>query len=121
MFYQAVVNTVLLYDSSNTWVLPPSILQCLEGFHVEATRRLTGMRPKRIRGAWVYPKSANILAGARLHPISYYITKRRQTVLQAIEGRPILEVCREAERRRGSQAKQYWWEQNFSLKSYEAD
>ena len=35
MFYQEVVTAVLLY-SSKSWVLPPSALKVLEGFHVEA-------------------------------------------------------------------------------------
>ena len=35
MFYQAVVAAVLLYGSES-WVLPPSALKVLEGFHVEA-------------------------------------------------------------------------------------
>ena len=35
MFYQAVVATVLLCGSKS-WVLPPSALRVLEGFHVEA-------------------------------------------------------------------------------------
>ena len=68
MFYQAVVAAVLLYGSES-WVLPPSALSIISGFHIEAARRLTGMMPKTIRGAWVYPKAANVLAAARLHPI----------------------------------------------------
>ena len=43
MFYQAVVASQLLYGSG-TWVLSLLGLKCLEGFHVEAARRLTGMR-----------------------------------------------------------------------------
>ena len=78
------------------------------------------MMPKKIRGAWVYPKSADVLAAARLHPIEYYIAKRRETVLKAIEGRPLLEECRRAERLRGSPSRQYWWEQEYDLAGYEA-
>ena len=77
------------------------------GFHVEAARQLTGMMPKRIKGAWVYPKSAGVLAAAWLHSIEYYTAKRRETVLTAIEGRPLLEECRKAERLRGSPSRQY--------------
>ena len=35
MFYQGVVAPQLLYGSEK-WVLPPSGLRALEGFHVEA-------------------------------------------------------------------------------------
>ena len=45
MFCQAVVVAVLLYDS-DSWVLPPSGLQVLEGFHIEETRHMPGMRPQ---------------------------------------------------------------------------
>ena len=44
MFYQAVVAAILLYGSKS-WGFPPSALKFLEGFHVEAARQMTGMRP----------------------------------------------------------------------------
>ena len=68
----------------------------------------------------MYPKSADVLAAARLHPIEYYIAKRRETVLKAIKGRPLLEECRRAERLCGSPSRQYWWEQEYDLAGYEA-
>ena len=46
MFYQVVVASVLLYGSES-WVVSPSALRELDGFHVEAARRLTGMRPRK--------------------------------------------------------------------------
>ena len=49
MFDQAIVADVLLYNSE-TLVLSSSALKELEGFHVEASRRLMEMRPKRIDG-----------------------------------------------------------------------
>ena len=88
-------------------------LRALEGFHVEAARRLTGMRPSKRGETWVYPKSADVLRAARLRTVREYIAWRRQTVRQAIADRPILEECRRAERRRGSPARLYWWEQEF--------
>merc|ERR1711906_15227 len=54
MFYQAVVAAVLLYGSES-WVLPEAQLRALEGFHVECARRLTGLRPRKVKGKWVYP------------------------------------------------------------------
>ena len=59
------------------------------------------MRPTKSGETWVYPKSAEVLRAARLRTIGDYIARRRQTVLQAIADRPILEECRWAERRRG--------------------
>ena len=49
MFYQGIVVSVLLYGSK-TWFLPPSGLKVLEGFNIEAARRLTNMRPKKVGG-----------------------------------------------------------------------
>ena len=46
MFYQAVAAAVLLYGSG-TWVVSAYDLRVLEGFHVEAARRLTGMCPSK--------------------------------------------------------------------------
>ena len=112
MFYQAVVAAVLLYGSES-WVVSAYDLRALEGFHVEAARRLTGMRPKKRGETWVYPKSADVLREARLKTIGEYIAKRRQTVLRAIADRPILEECRGAERLRGSPVRLSWWEQEF--------
>ena len=49
MFYQAVVVAVLLYGSES-WVLPKAQLRALEGFHVECARRLTRLRPRKVKG-----------------------------------------------------------------------
>ena len=51
-----------------------------ERFHVEAARRLTSMRPRKVKGEWVCPHSADVLATAHLQTIEYYIQKRRYTV-----------------------------------------
>ena len=48
-----------------------------------------------------------------MHTVRESVTRRRQTVLQAIADRPILEECKRAERRRGSPTRLYWWEQDF--------
>ena len=114
MFYQAVVAAVLLY-SSETWVTPPHELRALEGFHVEAARHITGMRPTKRGERWVYPKSVSILRAARVSTIGKYIADRRRNLLRTIADRPILEECRGAERRRGSPPRLYWWEQEVEL------
>ena len=54
IFYQVVVVSVLLYGDE-TWVLPPLALKALEAFHMEATRRPTGMRPLNVKGGRVAP------------------------------------------------------------------
>lgn len=47
----------------------------MEGFYVESARRLTGMRPQKVKEEWVYLNSANVLAAARLRPIQHYMDK----------------------------------------------
>ena len=88
-------------------------LRALEGFHVEAARRLTGMRPKKRGETWVYPHSADVLREARLKTVAEYIAKRRRTVHRTIADRPILEECRGAERQCGSPVRLQWWEQDL--------
>ena len=107
MFYQAVVAAVLLYGSKS-WVVSAYDLRALEGFHVEAARRLTGMGPKKRGETWVYPHSADVLQAARLKTVAEYIARRRQTVMRSVADRPILEECRGAERLRGSPVRLSW-------------
>ena len=56
----------------------------LEGFHMEAAWRLTGMRPRKVKGEWIYPHSADVLAAAHLQPIGYYLQKHRHTLYNTI-------------------------------------
>ena len=114
MFYQAVVASQLLYGSE-TWVLPPSGLKCLEGFHVEAARRLTGMMPRMVKEKWAYPHSTDVLKAAGLCTVAECITKRRVNISKTIEGHRILEECRGATRRRGTPTRTYWWEQELTF------
>ena len=52
MFYCATIQAVLLYGSK-TWNLMTKLLPTLEGFHVHAARRITGMLPKKSHdGVW---------------------------------------------------------------------
>ena len=66
----------------------------MEGFYVEAVRRLTGMRLRMVEGGWAYPHSADVLKAAGLCTVEEYIAKRRANIAKTIEGRRILEECR---------------------------
>ena len=85
----------------------------LEGFHVEAARRLTGMCPRKVKGEWVYPHSADVPAAAHLQTIEYYIQKRRHTVHNTIRDHSVLKECEGAERRRGTPLRLFWAEQGM--------
>ena len=49
MFYKAIVQSVLLFGSE-TWCLSPTALESIEGFHVKAARRMTGVLPNLTSG-----------------------------------------------------------------------
>ena len=72
MFYQAVVAAVFLCGSE-TWAVLAYDLRALEGFHVEAARHLTNMRPAKRGETWVYPKSVSVLQATRVRKIAEYI------------------------------------------------
>ena len=48
-------------------------LRSLEGFRVECARRLTGMRPRQVKGKRVYPKSAEVPKKSNLKLVRHYI------------------------------------------------
>jgi hypothetical protein len=117
MFYKATVHVVLLYGSES-WNLTPSLLKWLEGFHVKAAWRMAAVNKPRKDAAtnkWTYPKTEEVLEEVGLHSMEHYIRVCRDTIAQYIATRPILELCRGAERRRGSSSRHFWWEQPISL------
>ena len=74
MFYNAVVQAVLLYGSE-TWVLSPTAMACLEGFHICAAYRMA-KKNKPCWGAgnqWKHPWSGDVLKECGLLTIAEYI------------------------------------------------
>ena len=73
MFYVVTVQMVILFGSE-TWKLSPLAMKCLDGFHLKAARRMTGMVLTRgADGTWFYPLLKDILEAASLHTITAYI------------------------------------------------
>jgi hypothetical protein len=115
MFYKATVQAVLLYGSE-TWSLSPLSLKGLEGFHIRAAWRMSGLRPEeKPNGSWTYPRLIDVLKAAGLDTISHYMDVRRQTVANFIVNRPIFELCAGAVRKRGSPVRPFWWDQPMDL------
>ena len=115
LFYKATVQAVLLFGSE-TWNVTPAILRGLEGFHVRAARRMAGMMPTRdTSGKWEYPASGEVLEKVSLYTIDEYVKVRRNTILRFVSQRPIYELCRGVEQKRGTGKRQYWWEQSMEL------
>ncbi len=52
-----------------------------------------------------------------LQTISHYIGVRWQQVANFIVNRPIFQLCQEGVRKRGSVARQFWWEQPLDLET----
>ena len=63
--YHAVVASILLCGSES-WVVSLSVMRELNEFQVEVACRPTGMRPRKVKGEWVYPHSTDVLAAAHL-------------------------------------------------------
>ena len=82
---------------------------------MKAARRITDLIPKKVGSSWVFPKTKTVLEAAGLHTIEHYVQVRRARILRWVEDRPILKLCREAERRRGTTPRLYWWEQPMDL------
>ena len=117
LFYKATVQAILLYGSES-WNLSPSAIKCLEGFHLRAARRMTGMMPReKPDGSWTYPSSEKVLEKAGLYTVAQYIEVRRNTILKFLVDRPIHKLCLDAVRKRGTSARQYWWEQPMDLEA----
>ncbi len=115
MFYKGTIQAVLLYGSE-TWSLPPLSIKQLEGFHIRAAWRMSGLRPeKKPNGSWSYPCSVDVLEKAGLETITHYMGVRRQTVANFIVNRPIWELCAGAVQKRGLPIQPYWGDQPMDL------
>jgi hypothetical protein len=115
MFYKVTVQAVLLYGSE-MWNLSPTSVKRLEGFHICAAWRMSGLRPeKKPNGSWSYPRSKDVLDAAGLHTIAHYMDVCRQTVADFIVNQPIWELCAGAVRRRGLPIRLFWWDQPMDL------
>ena len=114
VFYKDTVQSVLLFGSK-TWVLAPTTLKRLEGFHTKAARRMTGLLPKLVGGSWKFPKTKTVLAAAGLYTIERYVQVLRVCIMRWVIDRPILKLCRPAERRGRTTPRFYWWEQPMDL------
>ena len=84
----------------------------LDAFQGRVARRLTGRIPRRGRdGKWVYLSLAGVTKEVGVVRARTSVLRRKNTVVQFIATRPILGLCEVAERRRGTQVPQRWWEQ----------
>ncbi len=99
--YQADVQAVLLH-SSETWVISPTAMARLEGFHIRAAWRMaTTHKPRRGPwNEWVYPKLEDVLRECGMKTMMEYIQIHWQTIAVYVVTRPILQECRKGEQQR---------------------
>ena len=81
---------------------------------MEASCCLTGMHLKKEKGNWVYLKSADVLAKAKLKTISQYMAKKRATVARAIESCQVLKECQGPVRTSWTLVRLRWWNQELT-------
>ena len=113
IFYQAVIQSVLLFGSE-AWCLTETTLKELRGFHITAAYRMAKVhRPRKDEdGVWTYPSSKDVLKEVGLLTIDEYIERRRNKVAEYASTRPVLELCLNERRRRGTTRREkFWWEQ----------
>jgi hypothetical protein len=120
-FYQAIIQAILLYGSK-LWVISWTAMARLEGFHICATYRMAKKnRPKRgPNREWIYPRSEDVLKECGMKTMEEYILACRQTIAVYVATRPILNKCRQGERKRGAISRHWWWEQPMDLDVHDA-
>ena len=79
----------------------------IAGFHHRVARRISGLTAKfNVRSnSWEYPPIEDALSKAGLYTVEEYITRRQNTLAEAIACRPILDLCLESERLPGSSSR----------------
>ena len=83
-FFNAVVQTVLLFGAEN-WVVTPRMGNALEGFQIQVAISLTGRLPWRTPdGRWRYTLAAVAREEAGFLTMEEYIRRRKNTVRQYI-------------------------------------
>ncbi len=112
MFYKAVIQSSLLFGCE-TWTVTRPMLKALEGFHHRAAHRITGKVPRYLasQDRWVYPPIEDALNEVGLYPIAHYLEVSQNRLMDQIATKPILELCRMAERLSGSPQMKLWWDQ----------
>ena len=70
---------------------------------------MTGLLPKMTGGTKKLPKTKAVLKAVGLHTIEHYVQVRGARIMRWVIDRPILELCRLAERKSGTTPRLYRW------------
>jgi hypothetical protein len=64
---------------------------------------------------WVYPHLKDVLKALGLQRINHYIGAPWEITAHFIGDQPLIALCRDGERKRGSTCCKFWWEQHMSI------
>ena len=91
-------------------------LKSLGGFYIWAVCHMVGNMPTWTPdGMWMYPSSRDVLNAVGLQMIGHYIGVHQETIARFIVDRPLLALCRDGEKKRGSVCRTFFWEQPLSI------
>lgn len=110
-FYKSVVMSVLLYGAE-TWTLTKANVKALAGFHYEALRGISGLKPVPAADdpdTLIWPSTADVLERTGSLPITEYLARRKATIRLYISNRPILAACRASRASQTDPNQIVWW------------
>ena len=109
LFYKATIQAVLLFGRE-TWNVSPASMRSLDWFHLRVSRCMTSMMPRRSPNGknWTYPATEEVLETMGMYTVKKYVEVLRNIILKFLARRPIIELCMETERKRGTGPCQYW-------------
>ena len=103
MIYKVVFEAVLLYGSE-IWVLEDAMMMVLEAFHHSISRQISMMTVRKDfcgESEWASLDAALETTGIWM--IREYVRKRKVKIMEFVAGRPIYDICTDAERMDGVQ------------------
>ena len=102
----------MLLFGADMWVVTHHIGRVMGGLQDQVARWLTGRLPRqRLDGRWEYTLEEVAREDAGFELMETYIQQMQNTVTDYIATRPILDLCKAAERKRGTWVGIRWWEQ----------
>ena len=111
-FYRAVVQAVLLFGAES-WVLTETMLQKLEGVHVDFLRQVAGTSARKLGvDTWKKEGEERVLQATGENPLRGYIERRQAAVAEWVDLQLLFEVCAEETGfDGGGRAREQWWHQ----------
>ena len=108
IFFKVLVQAVLLFGSY-TWAMTPFMGRDLGGFQNRMAQRTMVIYLWRLQdGSWEYPTLYKAMQEADFEEVEAYVLMRRNTVVQYITMRPILDLFEETVQRTLACVSKWW-------------